>query len=77
MKNENTKSMKPFLSRDLGGELKALAQTDVRKRDEQDVDDPENSTELLLLLSRFSCVRLWDPRDGSPPGSPVPFPSPH
>ena len=31
---------------------------------------------LLLLLSRFSRVRLWatlcDPRDGSPPGSPVP-----
>ena len=26
---------------------------------------------LLLLLSRFSCVRLCDPRDGSPPGSPV------
>ena len=27
---------------------------------------------LLLLLSCFSCVRLCDPRDGSPPGSPVP-----
>ena len=27
---------------------------------------------LLLLLSRFSRVRLCDPRDGSPPGSPVP-----
>ena len=27
---------------------------------------------LLLLLSRFSCVRLCDPIDGSPPGSPVP-----
>ena len=27
---------------------------------------------LLLLLSRFSCVRLWDPIDRSPPGSPVP-----
>ena len=27
---------------------------------------------LLLLLSRFSCVQLCDPRDGSPPGSPVP-----
>ena len=26
----------------------------------------------LLLLSRFSCVRLCDPIDGSPPGSPVP-----
>ena len=24
---------------------------------------------LLLLLSRFSCVRLCDPIDGSPPGS--------
>ena len=27
---------------------------------------------LLLLLSRFSRVQLCDPRDGSPPGSPVP-----
>ena len=27
---------------------------------------------LLLLLSRFSRVRLCDPWDGSPPGSPVP-----
>ena len=27
---------------------------------------------LLLLLSRFSHVRLCNPRDGSPPGSPVP-----
>ena len=27
---------------------------------------------LLLLLSRFSHVWLWDPIDGSPPGSPVP-----
>ena len=27
---------------------------------------------LLLLLSSFNCVRLCDPRDGSPPGSPVP-----
>ena len=26
----------------------------------------------LLLLRRFSRVRLCDPRDGSPPGSPVP-----
>ena len=26
----------------------------------------------LLLLSRFSCVWLCDPIDGSPPGSPVP-----
>ena len=25
-----------------------------------------------LLLSHFSRVRLCDPRDGSPPGSPVP-----
>ena len=43
---------------------------------------------LLLLLSCFSRVRLWDPRDGNPPGSPslgfsrqehwsgLPFPSP-
>ena len=28
--------------------------------------------ELLLLLSRFSRIRLCDPIDGSPPGSPVP-----
>ena len=28
--------------------------------------------EWLLLLSRFSHVRLCDPIDGSPPGSPVP-----
>ena len=27
---------------------------------------------LLLLLSRFSHVRLCNPRDGSPPGSPMP-----
>ena len=27
---------------------------------------------LLLLLSRFSRVRLCNPTDGSPPGSPVP-----
>ena len=27
---------------------------------------------LLLLLSRFSRVRLCDPKDSSPPGSPVP-----
>ena len=27
---------------------------------------------LLLLLSRFSRVRLCDPTDGSPPGSPIP-----
>ena len=27
---------------------------------------------MLLLLSRFSCARLCDPIDGSPPGSPVP-----
>ena len=29
-------------------------------------------TLLLLLLSRFNRVRLCDPIDGSPPGSPVP-----
>ena len=27
---------------------------------------------LLLLLSHFSHVRLYDPIDGSPPGSPIP-----
>ena len=27
---------------------------------------------LLLLLSLQSCLTLWDPIDGSPPGSPVP-----
>ena len=26
---------------------------------------------LLLLLSHFSCVRLWDPIDSSPPGSSI------
>ena len=30
------------------------------------------SSLLLLLLSRFSRVRLCNPIDGSPPGSPVP-----
>ena len=30
------------------------------------------ATELLLLLSHFSRVQLWDPIDGSPRGSPVP-----
>ena len=30
------------------------------------------STLLLLLLSHVSRVRLCDPTDGSPPGSPVP-----
>ena len=29
-------------------------------------------SQLLLLLSRFSRVRLCDPTDGSPPGSFVP-----
>ena len=27
---------------------------------------------IVLLPSRFSCVQLCDPIDGSPPGSPVP-----
>ena len=27
---------------------------------------------LLLLLPLQSCPTLWDPIDGSPPGSPVP-----
>ena len=31
---------------------------------------------LLLLLSHFSCVRLCDPIDGSPPGSSVPLSKP-
>ena len=31
---------------------------------------------MLLLLSRFSCVWLCDPIDGSPPGSPRPWDSP-
>ena len=26
----------------------------------------------MLLLSHFSRVRLWDPINGSPPGSPAP-----
>ena len=29
-------------------------------------------TNLLLPLNRFHCVRLCDPIDGSPPGSPIP-----
>ena len=33
---------------------------------------PSPSLLLLPLLSRFSRVRLCDPTDGSPPGSPVP-----
>ena len=32
----------------------------------------EISMPLLLLLSLQSCSTLWDPIDGSPPGSPVP-----
>ena len=32
----------------------------------------EGALLLLLLLSRFSCVRLCNCRDGSPPGSAVP-----
>ena len=31
-----------------------------------------NNYKLLLLLSHFSRVRLCDPIDGSPPGSPIP-----
>jgi len=33
---------------------------------------PSSMLLLLLLLSHFSCVRLCDPIDGSPPGSPIP-----
>ena len=33
---------------------------------------PPSVWDLLLLLSHFSRVRLCDPRDSSPPGSPVP-----
>ena len=33
---------------------------------------PSFINRLLLLLSRFSHVQLWDPMDGSQPGSPVP-----
>ena len=33
---------------------------------------PIRNKALLLLLSRFSRVRLCDPTDGSPPGSAVP-----
>ena len=35
-------------------------------------DDTEELGLLLLLLSRFSRVRLCATQDGSPPGSPVP-----
>ena len=34
--------------------------------------DVKAKSPVLLLLSRFSRVRLCDPIDGSPPGSPVP-----
>ena len=34
--------------------------------------EPLDSLLLLLLLSRFSCVRLWAPIDGSSPGPSVP-----
>ena len=36
-----------------------------------------NSKMVMLLLSRFSHVRLCVTPDGSPPGSPVPGPPPH
>ena len=36
-----------------GEKLIALAQTDLRKRDEQDVDNPENSTELQATAKTF------------------------
>ena len=37
------------------------------------INDPtSHALLLLLLLSRFSRIRLCDPIDGSPPGSPVP-----
>ena len=32
----------------------------------------KHTSELLLLLSHFSRVRLCDPIDSSPPGSPIP-----
>ena len=32
------------------------------------------SISVILLLLLLSCVRLWDPMDCSPPGSPVEFP---
>ena len=37
-----------------------------------DSSPPNSMCFLLLLLSRLSRVRLCDPIDGSPPGSPVP-----
>ena len=36
------------------------------------LDGITDSMDMLLLLSRFSPVRLCDPIDGSPPGSAVP-----
>ena len=36
------------------------------------INEDEATHFMLLLLSRFSRVRLCDPIDGSPPGSPVP-----
>ena len=34
--------------------------------------EPQETYVLPLLQSRFSCVRLCDPIDGSPPGSAIP-----
>ena len=36
-----------------GEKLTALAQTDLKSRDEQDVDNPENSTELQATARTF------------------------
>ena len=36
------------------------------------LDGITDSTDMLLLLSRFSHVRLCKPLDGSPPGSSIP-----
>ena len=47
----------------------------ISNREWSDKSPPSPSTPgwpLLLLLSLQSCPTLCDPRDGSPPGSPVP-----
>ena len=52
-------SLSPLLDRETGDRASNLAFARVEEL-------------LLLLPSRFSHVRLCDPIDGSPPGSPVP-----
>jgi len=43
-----------------------------KKRTKLQIEWKQRCKHSLLLLSRFSHVRLWDPRDDSPSGSPIP-----